>query len=126
MASPARGNTQEEIRQESSPGEGSGTKGNEDNITRTLAGPEAAAMNQESPVRAKSPPPAQTSFPLASSNLPNLELLDMAGLRNEYINRLTQHMRLEGEMVKMMLKRHEVNILFLTLTLCECILPYIL
>ena len=82
-------------------------------------------MTREPPTRVNSPPLAQTSFPLASSSMPALESLNMAGLRNEYLNRLTQHVKLEGELVKMMQRRHEVNILFLSVTVVY-ILPYTL
>ena len=125
VASPARGAAQEGPQQELSPGEGSGTKRTEEEATRTTAGEDAAAMTRDPPPRANSPPPAQTTFPLASSSMPALESLSMAGLRNEYLNRLTQHVKVEGELVKMMQRRHEVNILFLLVTF-GYILPYIL
>ena len=125
VASPVRGATQEEPQQELSPGEGSGTKRTEEEATRTTAGEDAATMTRDPPPRANSPPPTQTTFPLASSSMPTLESLSMAGLRNEYLNRLSQHVKLEGELVKMMQKRHEVNMLFLSVTF-GYILPYIL
>ena len=127
VASPARVNNQERIHQEASPGEGSGTKATDGAAAGTSARPEAEAMTRKPSAGANSPPLVQASYPLATSGLPNLESLDMAGLRNEYINRLTQHMKLEGELVKTMLKRHEVNILFpFYLYLSEHILPYVL
>ena len=125
VASPARSAPQEETQQELSPGEGSGTKRVEEEATRTTAGEDAATMTRDLPPRANSPPPAQTTFPLASFNMPALESLSMAGLRNEYLNRLTQHVKLEGELVKMMQRRHEVNMLFLSVTFVY-ILPYTL
>ena len=118
VASPARSAHQEETRQELSPGEGSGTKRAEEEAIRTTAGEDAATMTRDLPPRADSPPPAQTSFPLASVNMPALESLNMAGLRNEYLNRLTQHVKLEGELVKMMHRRHEVNMLLLIYNFC--------
>ena len=41
----------------------------------------------------------------------------MTELRNEYFSRLSQHMKLESELVKLMQKRHEVNTLCLPVLL---------
>ena len=125
MASPAQGAAPDEPQQHLSPGQGSGTKEDEDETIRTSADKDATDMTREPPARVNSPPPAQTSFPLASSSMPALESLSMAGLHNEYLNRLTQHVKLEGELVKMMQRRHEVH-MFLLLVTFGCILPYIL
>ena len=92
-------------------------KRTEEEAVRTSAGEDATAVTRDPPSRVNSPPPAQTSFPLASSSMPAMESLTMAGLRNEYLNRLTQHVKLEGELVKMMQRRHEVNILLLSIVL---------
>ena len=125
VASPAQGTAPDEPHQHLSPGQGSGTKEAEDELIRTSAGEDATAMTRNPPPRANSPPPAQTLFPLASSSMTALESLSMAGLRNEYLTRLTQHGKLEGELVKMMHRRHEVNMLLLPVAF-GYILPYIL
>ena len=101
------------------------TKRAEDEAVRTSTDKDTTAVTRDPPSRVNSPPPAQTSFPLASSSMPAMESLTMAELRNEYLSRLTQHVKLEGEIVKMMQRRHEVNMLLLPVVF-EYSLPYIL
>ena len=48
----------------------------------------------------------------------------MTELRNEYFSRLSQHAKLESELVKLMQKRHEVNMLSLPVLFNIFILVY--
>ena len=117
VASPARSAAQSEPQQDLSPGQGSGTKRIEEEVVRASADQDATAMTRTSPPRANSPPPTWTTFPLASSSMPVLESLSMTELRDEYFSRLSQHVKLESQLVKLMQKRHKVNMLCLPILL---------
>ena len=123
VASPARSAAQDEPHQGSSPGQGSGTKRAEEEGTRASVDQGATTMTRTSPPRANSPPPAQDTFP-TSSRMPALESLSLIELHDEYFSRLSQHAKLESDLVKLMQQRHKVTMFLLTRAFSMFILVY--
>ena len=121
-ASPARSAAQSEPAQGAhSPGQGSGTKRTEAEMVRTSARGGDDILTRMSPPWAKSPPRVHNSYPISSSRLSALESMSMTELRDEYFNRLAQHVKLESHLVKLIQKRHEVHT-HITRTFCLLIL----
>ena len=109
VASPAHSAAQPRPAQGAqSPGQGSGTKRAEVEVTRTSTGGGENIMTRMSPPRTNSSLPAQNTYPISSSRLAALESLSLTELHNEYFAQLGQHVKLESHMVKLMQKRHEV------------------
>ena len=90
-----------------SPGQGSGTKRGEVEATRAVEGA-ADTLATVTPPRTKSPPPVR-NIDSAPSRLPALESMSMSELRKEYFLRLSQHKELEGHLVQLMQRHHEVT-----------------
>ena len=111
VASPARSAAQDEPHQGSSPGQGSGTKRAEEGGVRASVDQGATTMTRTSPPRANSPPPTQDTFP-TSSRMPALESLSLTELHDEYFSRLSQHAKLESNLLKLMQQHHKVTMFF--------------
>ena len=109
VASSAHSPAQSEPAQaEHSPGQGSGTKKGEVEAARTSVEGAADTLATVTPSRARSPPPVHNTDQAPSARLPALESMSMSELRKEYFIRLSQHKELEGHLVQLMQRHHEV------------------